>query len=95
MRRRVDLSGHDDGPAEETRRRQEGIRDHKGSPQMRKIIPFGAAVALTVLAVMTWATATPHSKHQRASAALSSPISPLELMRSSQELPSHRYGEPF
>jgi hypothetical protein len=62
---------------------------------MRKIIPFGAAVALTVLAVVTWATATPHSKHQKASAALSSSISPLELMKSSPELPTHRYGDPF
>lgn len=63
---------------------------------MRKIIPFGAAVALTVSAVVTWATATPHSKHQsKASAASTSSISPLELMKSSQELPTHRYGEPF
>jgi hypothetical protein len=63
---------------------------------MRKLIPFAAAAALTVMAVVTWATATPHSKHQtKASAALSSSISPLELMRRSQELPSHRYGDPF
>jgi len=63
---------------------------------MRKIIPFGAAVALTVSAVVTWATATPHSKHQtKASAALSGSISPLELMKSAQDLPSHRYGDPF
>jgi hypothetical protein len=28
---------------------------------MRKLIPFAAAAALTVMAVVTWATATPPS----------------------------------
>ena len=55
-----------------------------------------ATVALTVLAVVTWATATPHSKHQtKASAALRGSISPLELMKSAKDLPTQRYGDPF
>jgi hypothetical protein len=59
---------------------------------MRKIISFGIAAMLALVAVATWATATTHSNHQtKASAAFGSPINPFELMKSSKELPHQHY----
>ena len=59
---------------------------------MRKIIPFGIAAVLALVAVATWATATTHSNdHANASAAFGNPIKPFELMKDSKELPLQQY----
>jgi hypothetical protein len=59
---------------------------------MRKIIAFGIAAGLALAAIVTWATATTHSKdHVNASAALVSPITPSELMKNSKGLPRQQY----
>ena len=59
---------------------------------MRKIIPFGIAAALALVAVATWATATTHSNdHANASAAFGNPIKPFELMKHSKDLQLQQY----
>jgi hypothetical protein len=59
---------------------------------MRKIIAFGIAAVLALAAIVTWATATTHSKdHVNASAAFVSPITPSELMKNSKGLPRQQY----
>lgn len=59
---------------------------------MRKIIPFGIAAVLALVAVATWTTATTHSNdHANASAAFGSPIKPFELMKHSKDLPLQQY----
>jgi hypothetical protein len=60
--------------------------------QMHKILTFGIAAVLAIVAVATWATATTHSNdHVKASAAFGSPINPLEFMKSSKDLPHQQY----
>ena len=59
---------------------------------MPKILAFGIAAVLALIAVATWATATTHSNdHANASAAFGSPIKPFELMKSSKDLPHQQY----
>ena len=59
---------------------------------MRKIIPFGIAAVLALVAVATWATATTHSNDRaNASAAFGNPIKPFELMKRSKDLPLQQY----
>jgi hypothetical protein len=59
---------------------------------MRKIIAFGTAGLLAVIAVATWATARTHpNDHARASAAFGNPIMPFDLMTHSKGLPHQQY----
>jgi hypothetical protein len=59
---------------------------------MRKVIAFGIAAVLALAAIVTWATATTHSKdHVKPSAAFVSPITPSELTKSSKGLPHQQY----
>ena len=59
---------------------------------MRKIMAFGFAALLALLAIGAWSSATTHSaNHARASAASSSPINPFALMSSSKDLPHQQY----
>lgn len=59
---------------------------------MRNIIAFGIAAVLALAAIVTWATATTHSKdHVKTSAAFVSPMTPSELMKNSKSLPHQQY----
>jgi hypothetical protein len=59
---------------------------------MRKIIPFGIAAVLALVAVATWATATTQSNdHANASAVFGRPIKPFELMKHSKDLPLQQF----
>jgi hypothetical protein len=58
---------------------------------MRKLILFGLTAILTLGAIGTWATATRGDRGQ-AAASLTTPISPLELMKAVRtSLPHEQY----
>jgi hypothetical protein len=59
---------------------------------MRQLLVFGIAAVLAIVAVATWATATTHSNDRaKASAAFGGAINPIELMKSSKDLPHQHY----
>ena len=59
---------------------------------MRTIIAFGFTALLALLAIGVWSGATTHSVNRaEASAASSSLINPLELMKNSKDLAHQQY----
>jgi hypothetical protein len=59
---------------------------------MRKIMTVGIAALLTLVAIAAWSNATTYSDSRvKASVASSGPINPLELMRTSIDLPQQQY----
>jgi hypothetical protein len=59
---------------------------------MRKIMAFGFAGLLALLAIGAWSSATTQSvDHAKASAASSSPINPFELMKNAKDLAHQQY----
>jgi hypothetical protein len=59
---------------------------------MRAIFALGIAALLTLAIIVSWATATARSTNQaNAPAASGNSINPLELMKSSSNLPHQQY----
>jgi hypothetical protein len=59
---------------------------------MGKMISFGIAAVLALVAIATWATATTHSNdYASAPAAFGSQINSFEFMKSSKDLPHQQY----